>query len=173
MTDSAIAQLLADTTRAREPRMRYVPDALRDSWIASLALNSLSAPIDWASHERLWNRELRPMADAGVLILTGTDTGVPFVFAGFAVADEMELLVRDGGLTILESLRAATSNVAAWMRADRDFGFVEPGQRADLVLLDANPLDDIGNVRRIAAVVRDGRLLDRAALDALLRSAMR
>lgn len=173
LTDSAIAQLLADTTGLRELRMRYVPNALRELWIAGLALGSVSAPIDWASLERLWNRELRPMADAGVLILTGTDTGVPFVFPGFAVADEMELLVRDGGLTTLESLRAATSNVAAWMRAEGDFGTVERGKRADLVLLDANPLDNIGNVRRIAAVVRDGRVLDRAALDALLRSALR
>jgi imidazolonepropionase-like amidohydrolase len=74
-------------------------------------------------------------------------------------------------LTILQSLRAATSNVAAWMRAEADFGSVEQGKRADLALLDANPLDDIGNVRRIAAVVRGGEVLDRAALDALLQSA--
>jgi len=113
------------------------------------------------------------MSNAGVLILAGTDAGSPLVFTGFSLADELEMLVKEGRLTPAQSLRTATTNVATWMRARDDFGTVEPGRRADLVVLAANPLTDIANVRTIVAVVRKGHLLDRVALDSLLATARR
>lgn len=100
---------------------------------------------------------------AGVPVLVGTDTAI----SGFRYHDEMALLVR-AGLSPAEVLKAATIDAARYARADRRFGTVTPGKRADIVLLRANPLTDIANTRRIGAVLIDGRLYDRDRLDAQL-----
>jgi imidazolonepropionase-like amidohydrolase len=107
------------------------------------------------------------MRHAGVRFLAGTDLGNPYIFPGFSLHDELGLLV-GSGLTPLEALQAATVGPAEFLRATDSLGTVEPGQVADLVLLDASPLDDIANVGRIAAVCAHGELLGRATLDKLL-----
>jgi len=112
----------------------------------------------------------RMMHDAGVKLLAGTD--VSFINApGFSLHDELELLV-DSGLPPVAALRAATSTPAA-VFPKLETGSVAPGRRADLVLLDANPLIDIHNARRIRAVVLAGRYFDRRALDRLLAEALK
>ncbi len=93
---------------------------------------------------------------------------MPLVYPGFALHDELELLVA-AGMTTAEALRAATIGPAKFLGLAEESGSIAVGQRADLVLLDADPLGDISNVRRIRAVVLAGRLLRRADLDALLR----
>src|SRR6185436_5083646 len=105
---------------------------------------------------------------AGVKLLAGTDMPQPFVAPGFSLHEELQLLVRSG-LTPVEALRTATYNPAEFLGALDSLGTVSKGKLADLVLLDANPLQDIRNTRRITAVVANGRLYDRAALDQLLR----
>lgn len=112
-------------------------------------------------------RFIRRFYEAGGMILAGTDE-VPF--PPFGVSEEMRLLV-DAGLPPLAALQAATINAARAMRWDDRLGTVEMGKLADFVLLDANPLEDITNVRRIHAVVADGRLFDRSALDGFLSRA--
>ena len=112
----------------------------------------------------------RMMHDAGVKLLAGTD--VSFVNApGFSLHDELELLV-DAGLPPAAALRAATSNPAA-VFPKLETGSIAPGRRADLVLLDANPLIDIRNARRIRAVILAGKFFDRPALDRLLAEALK
>jgi imidazolonepropionase-like amidohydrolase len=103
------------------------------------------------------------MAKAGVGILAGCDSMVP----GFCVHDELAAMVR-GGMTPLSALQTATLNPAKYFHIENAFGSVESGRRADLVLLDANPLTDISNVAGIRAVVVSGRLLERKDLDGLL-----
>jgi imidazolonepropionase-like amidohydrolase len=98
------------------------------------------------------------MHRAGVRLLAGTDTGALDCLAGFSLHDELQLLV-EAGLTPLEALQAATRNPARCLNRLIDWGTVEPGKLADLVLLDANPLDDIRNIRRIRGVIVNGRLL--------------
>lgn len=93
----------------------------------------------------------------------------PFIFPGASLHDELAGLV-DAGLSPLQALRAATQGPAIFMGRN-DLGGVEPGQLADLVLLDADPLLDIRNVGRIHGVVFDGRLQMRAELDALIADA--
>jgi imidazolonepropionase-like amidohydrolase len=105
----------------------------------------------------------RDMARAGVPILAGCD----MMIAGFCVHDELEAMVR-GGMTPLAALQTATLNPARYFGLQQTAGRVAPQQRADLMLLEANPLTDITNVRRIRAVVVAGRLLDRNELDNLL-----
>lgn len=110
------------------------------------------------------------MHRAGVNILAGSDVGTPFVFAGFGLHDELERLV-DAGLPEPAALRAATLDPARFLEATDSLGTVAEGKLADLVLLDANPLEDIRNTRAINAVVMNGRYLHRAALDQLLAGA--
>jgi len=104
---------------------------------------------------------------AGVKVMLGTDTPDSYVFPGFAVHDELQELVK-AGLTPAEALKAATWNGAEFLGRTSDSGSVDKGKLADLILLDANPLNDIRNTKRIAAVVLNGRYMDRSALDQLL-----
>ncbi len=97
------------------------------------------------------------MERAGVRIMAGADDA--------SIQDELELLV-DAGLTPAEALRSATIEPARYLDAAESIGAVESGKIADLVLLDANPLMDIRNVRQIAAVILGGRYLNKAQLQA-------
>jgi imidazolonepropionase-like amidohydrolase len=110
------------------------------------------------------------MHRAGVSVVTGTDTSVLHP-PGFVVHDELALLVKSG-LTAAEALRAGTVNAAA-LFPSQNAGSIAPGKRADLVLVDANPLDDVHNTRRISGVVLRGKYLNRETLDRLLRDAAR
>jgi len=108
------------------------------------------------------------MFRAGVPFMAGTDTAAGVhVFPGFSLHEELALFVR-AGLTPMQALQTATLNPAKFLDRLADLGTVERGKLADLVLLDANPLDDIANTRKIRAVVLAGRYLDRAALDRML-----
>ena len=107
----------------------------------------------------------------GIPLLAGTDAApILPIMHGFSLHDELGHLV-EGGLSPLEALRAATLNPAKYLQATDSLGIVAPGKLADLVLLDADPLTDIGNTKKIRAVVANGRYFDRAALDALLAEA--
>jgi imidazolonepropionase-like amidohydrolase len=101
--------------------------------------------------------------DAGVPLLAGTDLGDPYVIPGFALHDELQLLV-ESGVTPLHALRSATLEPARALGLAGELGSIAPGKAADLVLLDADPLADIRNTRRIRAVVLDGRWLDASEL---------
>lgn len=108
-------------------------------------------------------RLLRALDAAGAGILTGTDSWL----AGYAFADELELLVR-AGLTPARVLRAATLDAARFLGEERVWGTVAVGRRADLVLLDRNPLIDVAAARGVHAVIVNGRFFSRADLDARL-----
>ena len=92
------------------------------------------------------------------------------MIAGFCVHDELATMVR-AGMTPLAALQTATINPARYLGREMTLGTIAPGRSADLVLLDANPLEDIANLRRIRAVITAGRFLDRSALDQLLTQA--
>ena len=108
----------------------------------------------------------RDMAAAGVGILAGCDG----MIAGFCVHDELATMVA-GGMTPAAALQTATVNPARYLGREMTLGTIAAGRSADLVLLDANPLEDIANLRRIRAVFTAGRFLDRSALDQLLTQA--
>jgi len=112
-----------------------------------------------------FNRVLvKAFASAGVPVLTGTDAPVPGVMPGFSLHDEFQALAK-AGMSNRQVLDGTTRLAAEWLGTIDDRGTVEAGKRADLVLLDANPLDDIANTRRIAAVFVNGRYLPRADLE--------
>jgi imidazolonepropionase-like amidohydrolase len=108
------------------------------------------------------------MRKAGVPIMAGTDTAAAVaVLPGFSLHTELECFVQ-AGFTPLEALQTATVNPAKFLGLQSEMGTIDKGKLANLVLLDANPLEDIRNTRKIAAVVLNGRLLDRAELDQIL-----
>ena len=115
---------------------------------------------------------VRLMHKAGVSIMAGTDTGASNqnMFPGFSLHDELGFLV-NGGLTPLEALQCATLNAAKWLNRMDTLGTVEPGKLADLVLLDADPIQDIHNTTKISEVFLGGKEFDRAALDQMLKTA--
>jgi imidazolonepropionase-like amidohydrolase len=107
------------------------------------------------------------MKKAGVEILAGTDLGNPFIFPGFSLHDELELLVK-AGLSAFEALQTATVNPSRFFGMQDSLGTIEKGKIADMVLLDANPLENISNTKKIFAVIINGKLLQRKDLDQML-----
>jgi hypothetical protein len=112
---------------------------------------------------------VRRMEQKGVRILACTDTPYPYCVPGFALHEELALLA-EAGLSPAAALRAATWNPAEFLHVSRDYGSLEPGKVADLVVLDANPLLAIANTTRIQAVMRRGRLIEAAALSSMLEA---
>ena len=107
---------------------------------------------------------VKAFVEAGVPVLTGTDSPVPGIAPGFALHDEFVALSKCG-MSNLQILESTTRLSAEWLGKLADRGTVEQGKRADLVLLDANPLENIANTRRIAAVIVNGHYLPRAELE--------
>jgi len=161
-----------DSAYRNDARMKYIPGRQRMAWLADangmVALDP--SPAGRRSFMDFYRKGLTLTNDAyraGVPIILGTDAGDSFVFPGASVHDELGELVR-AGLSPAEALRAATLTSATYFGRSADFGTVQAGRFADLVMLDANPLDDIANARRIRAVWQGGRSFDRAALDSML-----
>jgi hypothetical protein len=121
---------------------------------------SNSTTAEWAAALA----HLREMRRAGVRFLAGSDLGALWVFPGPSLHDELEMLVKDIGFTPSQVLRIATHDAAEFSGQLSDVGTVETAKRADMVLLDKNPLVDIQNTRRIVAVVVRGHLFDRTTL---------
>jgi imidazolonepropionase-like amidohydrolase len=124
--------------------------------------NAGAAGIDAATARTRLERGLRivkALHDAGVPIVAGTDEGIP----GYSVHREIELYV-EAGLTPMEALQAATIVPARVMKMDGELGTIERGKRADMIVLNANPLDAIRNIRAVRWTIRDGRVYDAPAL---------
>ncbi|MET9229292.1 amidohydrolase family protein [Lentzea sp. NPDC003310] len=159
-------------------RLRYVPVDLRAQWQQIMSGRPPRTPEEVAELQRFGDarmRLLKQMHEAGVGMVAGTDAGFAYVFPGFSLHDELALLVQ-AGFTPAEALKAATSDAARCLGREHETGTVTPGKQADLVVLDANPLRDIGNVRRVHAVVSRGRYLgpqDRARVLEQIEAAAR
>ena len=160
-----------DPSFANDPRLKYIPRDIVSSWNpkADPFLKDKTAE-DWALSKKVFSKDLEvvgAMQRAGVEILAGTDTLNPYCLPGFSLHDELGLLVQSG-LTPMQALQAATLNPARFMGRENDLGMVDTGKIADLVLLDANPIEDIGNTRKISAVVFGGKFYSRTSLDEML-----
>jgi imidazolonepropionase-like amidohydrolase len=165
--DQRVYDIVADEANRLDPRRRYLPRLALDAWRWNTDLKKLEGKRgDEAELIRRQVEDVRLAYRAGVTFLIGTDVTVPLIYPGFSVHEEMAWLVRETGVAPLDALRAATLNAARAMR-DAGSGRIAPGQRADLLLLGADPLLDIAATTRIEAVVADGRFYDRRELDAL------
>ncbi len=155
-------------------RMKYLPRDIREYWNPKNNADLQNrSPERLAAEKKLVNKYLEvigAMQRAGVKLMAGSDFGAnPLLFPGWGVHDEMALLVK-AGLTPMQALQAATNNPTTFLGLNNALGTVEKGKIADLVLLSANPLDDINNTRKITAVIFGGRMFDRATLNRMLNS---
>ena len=170
---SAAHQLDA-AVKTDDPRLAFLPAALRRKWtLEEIGKETTPELTTWYSAQFDNDMKLvRAMHAAGVRILAGSDSLAEFNFPGGSLHEELKFLVT-AGLTPMQALRAATAAPAQFLGRDgaRGAGAVEPKRLADLVLLDADPLKDIGNTQKIHAVILNGRLFDRAQLDELLEQA--
>jgi len=167
--------LIDDIDLSRDPLTKYAPRTWRDkTWpmfTKSILSDMDTDPLPVRRHFVQMELDMTiAMFRAGVPFMAGTDTAAGVhIFPGFSLHDELGLFVR-AGLTPLQALQTATINPAKFMGRVADLGTIEKGKLADLVLLDANPLLDIANTKRIRAVVLAGRYFDRPALDRMLKS---
>jgi len=166
--------LIDESDLDHDPLTKYAPAAWKDRTWPMFTKDILKdmdtdpAPI----RERFVQMELEmvdQMHRAGVPFLAGTDTAAGVhVFPGFSLHEEIAFFVK-AGFTPMEALQTATRNPAQFLGRLEDLGTVEAGKIADLVLLDANPLDDIPNTQKINAVVLAGRFFSRKDLDEMLQ----
>ena len=156
---------------ARRPEMKHVPVLLRETWQGMTKQRPDEKHLERLRRMRRTSREMtKALHEAGAKLLLGTDCATPYIIAGWSVHRELQLLV-EAGLTPYEALRAGTVNAAAFL--GDDFGSVAVGQRADLVLVEANPLVDVRNAARRAGVMVRGRWLPAADLQKRLDATVR
>ncbi len=144
-----------------------LPEPVKTNWRTN-ALKFAETPVTEATtaYANWFFEMVGHLKTADVDIMAGTDCPIFFLTPGYSLHEELALLVK-GGLTPLEAIEAATTKPAEYFKMDKELGLIQAGMLADLLLLEANPLDDIRNTLKINAVVRDGKLHNRAALDAL------
>src|SRR4030095_3107627 len=156
-----------------DERLKYIPRGEKEEWQNFSSRLESRSTEQIAVNQKGWQMNVDlvgAMQRAGVEIMAGTDVGNPFIYAGFSLHDELLLLVK-AGLTPMEALQSATRHPAKYLGSLDSLGTIEKGKLADLVLLDANPLQDISNTQRIYAVVINGKLLKRETLDKMLADA--
>lgn len=159
---------LENSTDRQEP-FRYLPKGHVDTWRKNMAewQHIFDKRYEWGP----WQMEtVGEMFRAGVPFLAGTDCPAYHEFApGFALHFEMVSLVK-AGLSSLAALQSATINPARFFDVESEYGSIEPGKYADMLLLNADPLEDINHTRRIDSVILSGRPFDRGSLDRILES---
>lgn len=168
------AAFMRDSDFTNDPRLKYVRRGLRESWKNQDDFRLKNVTAENAAHYKiLFQKRLElilAMHRAGVKMLAATDAVAWYVFPGFSLHDELELFVK-AGLTPMEALQTATLNPATYLGLSDTLGTVEQGKKADLLLLEASPLENISNTKRINAVVVNGRLIPRVSLDKMLKDA--
>lgn len=170
-----VMRWIASETRSLDemkasPDLKYVHPLLHSKWIVANRYNKNSSPKLIAYFDKMvefHRRLVRALKAEGVPMVAGSDALTSGVVGGFSLHEELELLV-GAGLTTEEALAAATRLPAIWLGVDKDRGTIEIGKRADLVLLDADPLVNIANTRKISGVFLNGKWVNRAALDAMM-----
>ena len=141
-------------------KLHFIPEELAQKWQPGKRLISDAAEAYYARKLQCDLRIINLMHRAGVRLLAGSDSLDPWVLPGDSLHHELEMLVR-AGLSPLEALQAATANPAEFFGLQNEMGTIAKGKRADLVLLNANPLEDISNTRQIVAVIQGGNYMTR------------
>jgi imidazolonepropionase-like amidohydrolase len=150
--------------------LKYVSQSAVDQWTKLYNDRLAQMPREEAQHvveNRI--RVLRALNEGGVKILMGTDAPQQFSVPGFSLHRELQWM-RRAGMTPYQIMVSGTRNVGDYFKSQDSFGTIEKGKRADLILLDANPLEDISNVAKIAGVMVNGRWFPRDEINARLET---
>lgn len=159
---------------AEDPYLDYLPAGVRNAWLNAKSNPYQNPDFEFSTREIESNVKtlsvlMRELHEAGVPLLLGTDSFGTLV-PGFSVHQELELLVA-AGLTPYQALRTGTINVAAYLNESEERGSIEVGKRADLIMLDNNPLSDIRNARGVRGLFTHGRWYSESALESFLEEA--
>ena len=160
--------IFEDTKGKVDFRRKYLSGYLIEDWKEQLEEKKLPSSIDLSKLKEVLIKDLQEMHKAGVRIMPGTDVATLLIYPGYSLHDELQLLVKYVGLTPMETIVSATRYPAEFFGMQKTLGTIEKGKIADVVLLDANPLDDISNTKRIAAVVLNGRYFSKEAREKML-----
>jgi imidazolonepropionase-like amidohydrolase len=160
--------LVRDSAAALHPLRPYLSRFMVLDWREQVAEQTAERRTAWESAWPTVLKHFREMREAGVRIMAGSDIAVLNIFPGVSLHEELRLFVDSLGMSPTEALASATRSPAEWLGLADSVGTIEQGKAADLVLLEADPLADIANTRRIAAVVLRGRLFQRGDLDGVL-----
>lgn len=146
----------------------YLPDAIKAQWLAGIqAFEEGEATSFQQQHGQWMFNMVGKVHEAGIDIMAGTDCPIFFLTPGRSLHEELAVLVK-AGLSPKEALKTATINPARYFGLENELGTIQENMWADLVILDANPLEDIGNTLEINAVVKEGKYFGREELDGLL-----
>lgn len=158
-----------EALNAQRPEVRYMPPQMvTNQWTPQRKGQLAQIPEEEGKQVIAFrDKLLRSMADAGVKILLGSDAPQLFSVPGFSLHREMGAM-RRAGLTPYQILESGTRNAAVYLKAEREFGTVEVGKSADLILVNANPLVDVANVQNRTGVMLRGRWLPEAELNKML-----
>ncbi|WP_373494549.1 amidohydrolase family protein [Aquiflexum sp.] len=165
------------TAFIEDNKLKYIPGEEHAIWKNPTDLGEFSEDLinhtDWHIDLSLKYYHnvlslLKPILDSGAKFLAGTDIGNPYLIPGFSLHDELELFV-EAGFTPLEALQTATINPALYLNRSAEIGTVEKGKIANLILLDANPQEDIRSTQKIHSVISSGKLYSREKLDKILK----
>jgi cytosine/adenosine deaminase-related metal-dependent hydrolase len=166
-----------DTIRARADFAHW-PPRLREGYLRAharywdAANDTIKTPARRAKYVAIRNRFVKALQDSGGRLLAGSDTPEWFHLYGYGLHRELRALVL-AGLTPYEALVTATRRPSEYLGASAHWGTIEPGKRADFVLVSGNPLRDIANTTRVRGVAVGGRWLDRANLDRMIARGVR
>ncbi|MFT6794993.1 MAG: imidazolonepropionase-like amidohydrolase [Maribacter sp.] len=147
----------------------HLPEAIQENWkqtsktIVGMKITPFRKKYaDWSLNM------VRKIHKAEIGIMAGTDCPIFLLTPGFSLHEELAMLVK-AGLTPLEALKTATINPAIYFNMEKELGNIKENMWADLVLLDANPLENINNTKQINTVIKQGKVFNRMQLDALLK----
>jgi len=160
-----------DLSQSGDPRLKYIPQSEQQWWSPQKNFFArYRTPEYIVFKKRLFQKEMELVGArhrAGVPFMTGTDLSGTYVFAGFSLHHQLEMYVQ-AGFSPMEALQAATRTPAIFLDELSSQGTVEIGKIANLVSLDASPLDNISDIKRIDAVILNGKFFPKTALQLML-----
>lgn len=153
---------------AFQESFQYLPDSLEKAWLAGAARVSKVNLSDFNKAHSTWMFNMvNKVHKTGIDIMAGTDCPIFFLTPGRSLHEELRVLV-EAGMSPLEVIKSATLNPARYFGMEDELGSIQENMWADLLILNANPLEDINNTLEIDAVIREGKVYDRGDLDEML-----
>lgn len=157
--------------------INYMPDFAVEGWVPRNDSASIKSRERNRKIESDWYNQttslFKPLKDGGVKFLAGTDYPNPNCYPGFSLHDELQSFVEKAAFTPLEALQTATINPALFLKIDKELGTVEMGKKANLLILNANPIENINNTRQIDGVILRGRFYKSTVLNDALEQIVR